>query len=256
MSDNSPQSGLTNPQVLTAMITGIVTVVVAVIGFLPTILSNSNNDAPAPTTTPIVIIATATFPPATDVPPATNTTVPPTDVVPTSVPPTNVPPTDIPVVPTTAVPIVPTTEPPTAIPVVPTTEPPTAVPVVAATATTVNGNTRLYYDSVSFTLLNLTEDRMDLRDVEFRSTSGEWEARGWGNNVINKLPADNCLRLRDATAGNRTPPAECANLFGLILVGSPAMFWVGVDSFDVYRGDTLLGTCSTAQETCLINIPQ
>jgi hypothetical protein len=37
-------------------------------------------------------------------------------------------------------------------------------------------------------------------------------------------------------------------------VGKSALFWLGVDSFDVLRSGQVLATCRSAAGSCLINV--
>lgn len=62
MSNNKKQAGstLTNPQVLAAIITSVVVITAAIIGFLPTMLENMQSDTPTADNTPVIFVATAT----------------------------------------------------------------------------------------------------------------------------------------------------------------------------------------------------
>jgi hypothetical protein len=235
MSDQKPESLLKNPQIIAALIGGIITLIVAIVGILPALLNNKEPKpqvviiaSPVPTTaTAIPIVATldelgvtafenmptATTVPVTDVPNPTETTIPPTN----------------------------TAEPSST----PIPAQPTAVP-----------NVLLMYDDVSFTLLNQAGSTISLEGIIFRSNGGQWEARKWGPSVYNSLPADKCLRLRDSTVGNRQPPAPCRNqIYGLIEVGNSAFFWIGVDSFDVVYNDLVIATCKVSDQNCAIAVP-
>ena len=231
------QSAITNPQVITAIIGGIVTLVAAIIGFLPTVL----NRAAQPTA---VIVITATLPPATA-----------TLFEPATLP-TNVPPTDIPIivieltatpVPPSATPIPPTPIPPTATSIPPTPIPPTPIPAQPA-------NALFMWDDVSFTAINIGAGSLSLVGVTFDSSRGFWDARDWGPSLYNSVPQRDCLRLRDSTAGQRNPPSECGDLYGLILVGPSAIFWRGADSFDVVRDGQVIATCPSAAGRCEVYI--
>ena len=77
-----------------------------------------------------------------------------------------------------------------------------------------------------------------------------------GPSIYIKLPAANCLRLRDASAGQQNPPAACAKpIYGLQVVGTTAMFWVNTDHFDVVRDDQTIATCDTSAGECDVYIP-
>lgn len=220
--DKPPKPGslLGNPQILAAIIGGAVTIVVAIIGIVPALVNNK--PTPTPTPAPTVIVVTAT-------------TLPPEN---TPIPPTLMP------LPSTA----PTASVQPAFPVSDTSTSP-------AQPTPPQGNILLFYDEVSFTLQNASTQKISLEGIVFRSTAGQWEARTWGPGVYNAVPAGECLRLRDATVGQRQPPAPCRNhIFGLQEVGTSALFWIGVDGFDVLLNETVIATCLIADANCMFNI--
>jgi serine/threonine protein kinase/uncharacterized protein YraI len=180
--------------------------------------------AAAPTLTPT---ATATLTPtATDTPAPTSTSTPSATVTTEA----------------TAT----STQPPASDTPVPTPVPPTPAPV----------NVMLLYDDVSFTLHNRAGRTLSLQGVSFRSASGSWNARSWGVSLYTNVPDNNCLRLRNAASGQRQPPAECGNLYGLQLVGRPALFWRSVEQFEVVRDGQVIATCRADAERCGVFIPQ
>jgi hypothetical protein len=131
-----------------------------------------------------------------------------------------------------------------------------AAPANASLVTTGTPNVKLLYDKSAFNVLNSSSNPMSLVGITFRSTNGTWDARKWGPSIYINLPVANCLRLRDASSGQHTPPAACVNhIYGLIEVGISAMFWVNADHFDVLRGDQTLATCDTAVGECDLYIP-
>ena len=132
-----------------------------------------------------------------------------------------------------------------------TSVPPTATPTQTPAPP---DNVLLIFDDVAFTLLNQSGRTLSFSNVRFQSAVGGWNAVQWGESLAASLPANNCLRLRDATSGERQPPAICGNLYGFQLVGSTALFWLGVESFEVLNGGVVIATCSTATDTCPIYI--
>lgn len=199
------QSILKNPQVIAAIIGGIVTIVVAIVGLVPVILQSQQEDKEA---TPLVV--TATTPPPQDV------------VVASSI----------------------ATQSPTTVS--------SPIPTAALTQTPApSANVLLLYDDVSLTVLNQSSAVVSLEGVTFRSGSGQWEARSWGTAVYTSLPAGKCLRLRDATAGQRNPPAACGDpLYGLQLAGTSALFWRNVDTFEIIRNGDIIVVCTVADSSC------
>jgi hypothetical protein len=232
MADQIPPKSepiLRNPQVVATIIGGIITLVVAVVGILPALL---NNREATPQATVLVIIATAI--------PATNTAAP----IPTIEEPTRLPINDIATAVNTPLPTLEPTLPPAPTPVITPTSFPQAAP-----------NVLLLYDNDTFSLLNQGSAALSLEGVTFHSSSGDWDARSWGTSIYNSLPANMCLRLRDAGVGQRQPPPPCRNkIYGLIEVGTSGLFWKGVESFEVLRDGQIVATCQIADQTCLIAI--
>jgi len=132
---------------------------------------------------------------------------------------------------------------------------PTLLPISQPELTLVPSNILLLYDEVSFTLRNQSDQAVSLEGITFRSPAGQWEARDWGPGVYINVPAGKCLRLRDATVGQRQPPAPCRDqIYGLQEVGTSALFWIGVESFDVLRGGEVIAGCRIADGSCSINV--
>ncbi|MBI1277895.1 MAG: hypothetical protein GC179_07185 [Anaerolineaceae bacterium] len=220
----APQSTsvLKNPQIILALISGVVTIVAALIGVLPHLLPASAT--PTPTMTPIVVTATAL---PTSIPVATNAPLADTQI------PEPAQPTLISLAVTTPITAVPNTS---------------SIPSGAP-------NVKLLFDKASFNLLNQSDYTISLAGVTFRSTSGTWDARKWGPSIYINLPAANCLRLRDSSSNLHTPPAVCANhIYGLIEVGPTAMFWANTDHFDVVHNDQTIATCETSSGECDVYI--
>ena len=211
------RSSLSNPQVITAIIGGIVTLVAALVGILPNVL-NGPSEASA------VVIVTPTLPLTTL--PFTEPTLLPTNV------PSGV----------SATAVVPSAE---AIAFVPT-----ATSIRATMTPSQPANLILIWDDVSFSAVNVGGATLSLVGVTFVSRNGNWDARAWGPSLYNNVPAQSCLRLRESTAGQRNPPGECNDLYGLILVGTPAIFWRSVDSFDVMRDGSIMASCLVLAGRC------
>jgi hypothetical protein len=230
MSDPQPQkvqSSLANPQVLAALIGGVVTLAAALLGVLPSIINR-------PPESTAVIVVTATPLPATAL-----------ELAVTPLPPTDVPAT------TESVALVPSatffpptaTIPPTAIPATPI--PPTPIPPTTAPAQP--ANVLFIWDDVSFTVVNRDNRGLSFANIIFRSSDGSFDARAWGSS----LPSGYCLRLRDATVGQRQPPAECGgHIYSLLEIGASAIFWRSADSFDVLQNGQVIVTCPVAAGRC------
>lgn len=226
MSNQPPQrseSVLKSPQFLVAIVSGLVTIVAAFIGVLPSLVVNSPTATVTPSPAPTVQITHTPIP------------SPVTELISTEAP-----------------------QPaqPTLIELLRT---PDGVTTTQSDSPISDGNTqpntRLIYDAVSFNVVNQSGGTLSLVGVTFRSTSGTWDARSWGPSIYTSLPNAKCLRLRDASAGQRNPPQPCINqIYGLIEVGKPAMFWVNSDTFEVIRDNQTLATCKITDGMCDIYI--
>ncbi|MBI5666804.1 MAG: hypothetical protein HZC41_02250 [Chloroflexi bacterium] len=234
-----PNTALSNPQVIAAIIGGIVTVVVAIVGIVPAIINSQRATPVVVTATPVPLttVAVVLLPPPTATLVAPSATVPPTSAQ------------------VELTPIVyssPTTEAVQPTPIFPSATATPAAPPVQTGPT----NVLLMYDDVSFTMLNQDTRTLSFEGVAFRSSAGEWEARRWGPSIYNSLKAGMCLRLRDASVGQRQPPAPCVNkIYGLQEVGTPAIFWRNVERFDVVRNGQVIATCAVADQQCAIAVP-
>lgn len=232
-----PSTALTNPQVVAALIGGIVTVIVAIVGIVPAIINSQK-------ATPVVVTATpvALTPVAVVLPPFPTATPEAAAVIPTSAQ-------------VALTPIVyssPTTESPVPTPVFPGA---TATPD-APSAQSGPANVLLLYDDVSFTVLNQDTRMLSFEGISFRSSVGEWEARRWGPSIYNSLKAGMCLRLRDSAVRQRNPPVPCVNkIYALQEVGTPAIFWRNTDRFDVVRNGQVITSCAAADGQCAIAVP-
>jgi hypothetical protein len=279
---------MSNPQIVTAIITGIVTVVAAFVGVVPQLAKN-NVTLPlfTPTIASTLMVATATpFASPTEGQPTqpafSATAVLPTTAQEVQPSPTYAPPTATPLPPTatqtvelspTPLPMVPTNAPhliplqltpnvflretsvavPPDIATLPTvTEPATVVPSPPVQPP----NVRVLYDEVSLTVVNQSGGLLSLVGVSFVSAAGRWDASQWGGRVHDRVPNGYCLRMRDASVGQRTPPAECVGIFGLMEVGSTVMFWRGVEQFTMEQNNNVIATCSAISRMCDVYLPQ
>ncbi len=218
---------LNSPQVVAALITSTVAIVLAL---APMILNNSATASPTEPAAPITVVDESIAEHPTDEPVPTEKTVD----IPTA---TNDPlPTETPIIvptSTSTVAVVPTET------SMPATEPPPA-------------NVLLAYDDVSFTIYNQSSQTLSVNDLQFRSSSANWDAVKWGESLASNFQANNCLRIRDINSGQRQPPSFCGTLLGLQLVDTSLLFWVNTDEFEVRHNGALIATCSTTNETCPI----
>jgi hypothetical protein len=217
---------LTNPQIIASIIGGLVTVLVAIIGVVPAIIGVNR-----PTPTPVIV--TLTLAP-------THTPLEPTALPNQVVATAEMAAPSMATIRSTLTPIFPTA-----------TATQQVVPITIEAAPTV----LLLYDDVSFSLLNQSGQTLSLEGVYFVSSAAQWEARDWGSSLYTSIPNGMCLRLRDAAVGNRNPPQPCRDkIYGLQLVGHTALFWIGVESFDITRNGEVLATCLFSQGNCGVRL--
>lgn len=212
-----PQQSSTwsNPQVIAAVIGGVVTIIVAIVGILPTIIDNRAEE-------PTVVVVTATPQPtsAPEVVPASDTT----------------------------------SAQATLTPIVLDASPQPTVPIDIASLNQGNV-LLMYDDvsftlrnqgtdilSLSGVVFQSTNGYWEARDwgpsVYVSVPEGECLR----------------LRDQMAGNRNPPAACRGENLYGLQLVGSNAFFWLGVESFDVMKNGQVIATCPTSQETCLIGV--
>lgn len=234
-----PPTGLKNPQILAAVITGFISLLVAIVGIIPSLIDKDKDEDPTPTYTAVVALIVSFTP--SEVPTLAPTELP---TLPLATQPTQLPPTDIQAsiptivdVGTTPLPVIGSTPDILAPTIKPSDDP----------------NVRLFFDNASFTIRNQGGGRKSLAGVVFSGGAGRWEARQWGL-IHEDLSNRDCLRLRDQATDPRDPPSECRDLLALLLVGPAAIFWRDPAGFSVERNGVLLATCSTSP--CDLYLPQ
>jgi hypothetical protein len=230
-----------NPQIMAALITGFISLMVAVVGIVPALVEASKDD-PTPTPPPAAAIVATSMPTNTliaQVEPTaapTSTPVPPTATTePVSQPnivPVGATSTSLPVIGSSPVPADPQ----------PTADTSASVPVETAVQ---EPNVRMFFDNRSFTIRNQGGGRKSLTGVSFYSDEGRWDASQWGL-IHEKLTNKDCLRMRDVNTGQQSPPSECQDLLALLLVGPEVIFWRDADGFRVSRNGVELGVCTVS----------
>ncbi|MBK8136091.1 MAG: hypothetical protein IPK52_09655 [Chloroflexi bacterium] len=199
-----PPTGLKNPQILAAVITGFISLLVAIVGIIPSLIDKDKDEDPTPTYTAVVALIVSFTP--SEVPTLAPTELP---TLPLATQPTQLPPTDIQASIPTIVDVG-----TTPLPVIGST-PATAQPTSAQAP---RPNIRLFFDSASLTVYNLRGGTKSLAGVSFISDEVRWESSQWGP-IHEDLSNQDCLRLRDFNTSVQTPPAECQILQSLQLVG-------------------------------------
>lgn len=234
-----------NPQIMAALITGFISLMVAIVGIVPALVEAAKDD-PTPTPPPAAaIVATSmptntliaqVLPTETPLPAPTETSVPPTATTePVSQPnivPVGATSTSLPVIGSSPVPADPQ----------PTADTSASVPVET---TVQEPNVRMFFDNRSFTIRNQGGGRKSLTGVSFYSDEGRWDASQWGP-IHEKLTNKDCLRMRDVNTGQQSPPSECQDLLALLLVGPEVIFWRDADGFRVARNGVEIGVCTVS----------
>jgi hypothetical protein len=233
------------PQIMAALITGVISLMVAIVGIVPALVEAAKDD-PTPTPPAAAIVATS-MPTNTLVAQVEPTTAPSN----TPVPPTNEPNSQPNIVPvgatSTSLPVIGSSP-------VPADPQPTVDTGVSTSTNTAaqEPNVRLYFDNRSFTIRNQGGGRKSLINVTFYSDEGRWDASQWGP-IHEKLTNKDCLRMRDVSTGQQNPPSECQELLALLLVGPEAIFWRDENGFRVERSGVEIGVCT--QSPCDLYLP-
>jgi serine/threonine-protein kinase len=144
---------------------------------------------------------------------------------------------------------------------------PTATPAPAATPA---ANLLLLYSEESVTAINVSQAALSLAGVSFQRPASnsagaaafaadEW--RGVVGNRVDALPPGDCLqlvRLRGGPAGAQKPE-PCNKLQGWLGTSRIGrLFFVpqaGADTFEVYRGEALIGACALTEGQCRLWLP-
>lgn len=224
------------PQVMAALITGVISLLVAIVGIVPALVEAAKDD---PTPTPPAAVVVATSAPTNTLVAQVEPTLAPTD--------TPAPPTDAPVSQPNIIPVGATS---TSLPVIGSTpvlaDPQPTADTSASTSNETAAqepNIRMFFDNRSFTIRNQGGGRKSLIGVTFYSDEGRWDASQWGP-IHEKFTNKDCLRMRDVSTGQQSPPSECQDLLALLLVGPEVIFWRDEDGFHVERSGVELGVCT------------
>jgi hypothetical protein len=234
-----PQKLTQNPQIMAALITGFISLMVAIVGIVPALVEAAKDD-PTPTPPPAAAMI-ATSAPTNTLVAQVEPTIAPTD--------TPISPTDAPVSQPNIVPVGATS---TSLPVIGSSPVPADPQPTADTSTSISNevavqepNVRMFFDNRSFTIRNQGGGRKSLTGVTFYSDEGRWDASQWGP-IHEKLTNKDCLRMRDVNTGQQNPPSECQDLLALLLVGPEVIFWRDEDGFRVARNGVELGVCTVS----------
>jgi hypothetical protein len=110
-------------------------------------------------------------------------------------------------------------------------------------------NARLLYDDNDLTLLNLTSEPLDLRDVSFVAIEGDppaaFEAARW----TNTLPVDQCTQLWSLARATSKPVDGCGLVIWRTDSRPESHFWThtaGVARFSVEQGGETRAVCDAA----------
>ncbi len=103
----------------------------------------------------------------------------------------------------------------------------------------------ILYDDDSLVIVNDTDNTADISDLSLRYQARVLDSAKWAAIIpvpLQRFPADHCLMLEVATAKLFLPEA-CKQVRSVLTLNPERRFWM-VDSFEVWRGDKLLGVCA------------
>ncbi len=130
------------------------------------------------------------------------------------------------------------------------------------------GDLILRYNNRSFLIIALSNEPLDLSDLNFvGDQNGSFAASSWSRNLnnigrsLNSVGAGGCLQVVSNADAVQEADCELYNIW-LLRGNLNAHFWFNAADntvFEVRLGDTAIATCpvatSNAQQTCNINIP-
>jgi len=103
----------------------------------------------------------------------------------------------------------------------------------------------ILYDDDALVIVNDTDNTADISDLSLRYQGRVLDSTKWSAIIpvpLQRFPVDHCLMLEVATAKLFLPEA-CKQVRSVLTINPERRFWM-VDSFEVWRGDKLLGVCA------------
>jgi uncharacterized protein YkwD len=116
---------------------------------------------------------------------------------------------------------------------------------------------RFIYTPDSFTLVNVSGRRIDLRGIQFQSDSGSMSVSRWNTEFLTQplfdfTPGD-CLQVWGLAARTiLSAPASCEVRHAWLSVGDDADFWR--DDFTVIRDGVRIGRCLVTDTVCEVSL--
>jgi hypothetical protein len=114
------------------------------------------------------------------------------------------------------------------------------------------------YDNRSLTLLNASENRIDLQNLQLVGVGQTLEITRWtrfADVPLGSFPSGTCLQ---AYSWSETPapeaPDDCRLRWSVLTISPDRLFWTQAD-FEVRRNGTLLATCRINANTCEVELP-
>jgi hypothetical protein len=214
-----------------------------------TMVLASREDFVPPTLTPVSSVTTTST--------ATNTpTLPPT-ITPRPSVPTFTPQSIITFTPAPTNTVIPT-QPPTLTPSAtwltstpfPTIARPSSTPTPAP-----DYEVRLTFDSRMFTLQNVADRPLYLEGMTFVSANGEFDWLRWNTEYttasLASFPADDCVQIWSINVTSPyAKPADCESRHAWATVNDAGLFWLGVETFDVYIWGERVTRCWVEDGEC------
>lgn len=116
----------------------------------------------------------------------------------------------------------------------------------------------LIYDSRSLTLLNVSEQRIDISQVVIAGSGRTLAATRWKQVApvpLDRFAPGSCMEVWAWTEPQDLPqPAACHTRVAFIYIAPETRFWANAD-FTVMQGSSVLATCAKAPGTCAVTLP-
>jgi hypothetical protein len=119
---------------------------------------------------------------------------------------------------------------------------------------------RLIYDLMAFSLINISSQTLDLRDLEFAQRLPDGSERRFRANLwssahysVEALEPSDCLQVWVDAFTSLDPLADCNTRQSWRMVSLPRWFWIsdaGDGIFHVERFDVILAACAISSRVC------
>ena len=115
---------------------------------------------------------------------------------------------------------------------------------------------RLIYDQNSITLVNISDERVDISDLIIVSDIMEISVGDWASNAtvpITSFPSASCLQIWSWMRSNVAKPSQCQTRWSVFTIAPNSVFWTEGE-FTVQRDGVILAVCSASDSSCEVDI--